>query len=663
MEIDEINSITVLGAGNMGHGIAEVAAMAGYDVTMRDIEEEFVQDGYDNIEWSLNKLAEKDRMSQEEADAALERVTPIVDLEAAVEDADVVIEAVPEVMDIKRETYEEIDEYAPEDAIFASNTSSLSITALSETTDRPEQFCGMHFFNPPVRMDLVEVISGAHSSEETLETIEALADAMDKSPVRVHKDSPGFVVNRVLVPLMNEAAWLVSDDEATIAEVDSTTKFGMGLPMGSFELADLTGIDVSYHVLEYMEEELGDAYEVAPLIAEKVEAEDLGQKSGKGFYDYENGGVDIPTDAQSDLVESRLLACMANQIAFLVGNDVAGPDAIDRAVKLGAGFPDGPAKLADEHGLDDLLATLESAHEETGHPRYEPAPYLAEAAEAGGFHAAEDGGASAGDGDDSAPDFETISVEYPGDMVGKIVVDRPHRMNTISTEVLDELDVAIDLLEDDEEVRAILLRGAGDRAFSAGADVQSMAAGANPLDAVELSRKGQATFGKLADCDMPVIAGIDGYCLGGGMELATCADIRLATERSTLGQPELDLGLLPGWGGTQRLQQIVGMGRAKEIILTADQYDPESMADFGFVNEVHEVDGFDEVAHEYAADLAAGPPIAQRYTKRAMKKGRESTEAGLEIESQAFGQLMNTDDLMEGVTAFMGDEDPEFEGK
>jgi enoyl-CoA hydratase/3-hydroxyacyl-CoA dehydrogenase len=664
MEFDEINSIAVLGAGNMGHGIAEVAAMAGYDVAMRDIEEDLVQDGYDSIEWSLNKLAENDRISQEEADAALDRVTPLVDLGEAVSDADVVIEAVPEVMDIKEEVYEEVEEYAPEDAIFATNTSSLSITALSEFTDRPGQFCGMHFFNPPVRMDLVEVISGAHSEAETLEAIEALAEDFGKTPVRVHKDSPGFVVNRVLVPLMNEAAWLVTDDVATVAEVDSTTKFGMGLPMGSFELADLTGIDVGFHVLEYMHEELGDAYEPSPVLVEKVEAEELGQKTGKGFYDYENGGVDIPTDAQKDVVADRLLAAMANQVAFLVGNDVAGPEAIDRAMKLGAGFPDGPAKLADEEGLDGLLETLEAAHEETGHPRYEPAPYLAEAAEAGGFYAAEDGGSGADDADESAePEFETIRIEYPGDMVGHVVLDRPHRMNTISGELLDELAEAIDLLEAEDGVRAILVSGEGDRAFSAGADVQSMAAGANPLDAVELSRKGQSTFEKLQDCDLPVVAGIDGFCLGGGMELATCADVRLATERSEFGQPEHKLGLLPGWGGTQRLQQIIGMGRAKEIIFTAERYDPEAMADFGFVNEVHEVDGFEEAAHEYAADLAAGPPIAQRYTKRAMKKGWESTEAGLEVEAQAFGQLMNTDDLMEGVTAFMGDEDPEFEGK
>ena len=211
MELDDINSITVLGAGNMGHGIAEVAALAGYDVTIRDINEEFVQSGYDDIEWSLNKLAEKERISQDEADAALDRVTPLVDIEESVADSDVIIEAVPEKMEIKEDVYREISEYAPERAIFATNTSSLSITDLSEFTDRPGQFCGMHFFNPPVRMDLVEVVSGADTSDETLSTIEELAEDMDKTPIRVRKDSPGFVVNRVLVPLMNEAAWLVHE--------------------------------------------------------------------------------------------------------------------------------------------------------------------------------------------------------------------------------------------------------------------------------------------------------------------------------------------------------------------------------------------------------------------------------------------------------------------
>ena len=656
MTVNDIQQIAVLGAGNMGHGIAEVAALAEYDVTMRDIKEEFVQDGYDNIEWSLNKLAENDRISEDEAEAALDRISPLVDFEEAVEDADVVIEAVPEKMEIKKDVYGDLVEFAPEDAIFTTNTSSLSITELSEVTDRPERFCGMHFFNPPVRMQLVEVISGAHTDDEVLDTIEDLAEDFGKSPVRVRKDSPGFIVNRVLVPLMNEGAWIVHDDVATVAEVDSTTKFDMGHPMGLFELADQVGIDVGYHVLEYLNETLGAAYEPCPLMEEKVEAGELGKKSGEGIYDYENGGVDIPTDQGREDVERRLLAIMANEVGKLVGDDVAPVGDIDRAMQLGAGYSDGPGKATDAAGLDGLVETLEELHEETGAERYAVADGLREAAEQGGFY---DGA----DDDGDAMSFETIRVEYPREQVAQIVLDRPHRMNTISPEVMDELSEAIDALSDDDEVRAIALTGAGDRAFCAGADVQAMAANATPLEAIDLSRKGQETFGEFEACPMPVVAGIDGYALGGGMELATCADMRIASERSELGQPEHDLGLLPGWGGTQRLSNIVGEGRAKEIIFTAERYDATEMADYGFVNEVVSNDDLEERTLDLAEDLAAGPPVAQKLTKRAMLAGRDDTDAGLEVEAQAFGHLIGTDDVMEGITAFMGDEDPDFQGK
>ena len=657
MDLDDIQIIAVMGAGNMGHGIAEVAALAGYDVRLRDINEEFVTNGYEQIEWSLGKLAEKDQISEEEADEALDRITPLVDLEESVADADVVIEAVPEKMTIKKEVYEEIDDYAPAETIFATNTSSLSITELSEVTDREAQFCGMHFFNPPVRMDLVEVIRGAHTDDATIDVIEALAADFGKTPVRVRKDSPGFIFNRVLVPLLNEAAWLVHEDVATMEAIDSTAKFDLGLPMGAFELTDMVGIDVALDVLEYIESVLGAAYEPCPILAEKVEAEELGQKTGKGFYDYEDGGAEIPKDAGSEELADRLLALVANEVAKLVGEDVADPPEIDEAIKLGGGWPQGPAKMADDVGVEHLHGILAELYDETGSERYEPAEELAAMADAGESFYGE-----AGKDEETGPSFEDIAVEIEGP-VGHVQLDREHRMNALTPELVDELAEAVDMFEVDPDVRVILLTGAGDRAFSAGADAQSFLGSANPIDAVELSKKGQSVFGRLEETGMPVLAAIDGYCLGGGMELAAAADIRIASERSEFGQPEFDLGLLPGWGGTQRLRHIVGDGRAKEIIFTADRYEAEEMADFGFVNEVVDRDEFEERAWEFAEELASGPPIAQRYTKHAMLAGRESTEAGLRVEAQAFGQLIGTDDFNEGVMAFIEDRDPEFSGE
>lgn len=390
MEIDEIDTIAVLGAGTMGHGIAEVSALAGYETRLRDINQDIVQDGYERIETSLNKLEAAGSITDSEADAALDRVSAVVELEQAIENADVVIEAVPERMDIKKEVYGDAIEYATEDAIFASNTSSLSISDLGMTTDRPERFCGMHFFNPPVYMDLVEVVGGKQTSEEVLRLIEDLARSMDKTPIRVHKDEPGFIVNRILLPTINEASWILTNEDGSIETVDATAKHDLGLPMGLFELADEIGIDVCYEVLEYMHDELGDAYEPSPILREKVDTERLGKKTGQGFYDHDQADIEPPEDASSKSIRDRLLAVMANESAKLIANEVATQSTIDQAMKLGAGFPEGPTQLADDVGIETLVETLDDLNEKHSGGRYESSQLLRELATMdGGFHSAE----------------------------------------------------------------------------------------------------------------------------------------------------------------------------------------------------------------------------------------------------------------------------------
>jgi enoyl-CoA hydratase/3-hydroxyacyl-CoA dehydrogenase len=422
---------------------------------------------------------------------------------------------------------------------------------------------------------------------------------------------------------------------------------------GAFELADQVGHDVSLHVLEYLHDELGEAYAPCPVLVEKVEAGELGRKTGNGFYDYEDGGVDIPPDDGREDIETRLVAVMANEVGKLVADDVAPVADIDEAMELGTAQPEGPGSVADDHGLADLVETLEDLHEETGAARYDVSDGLREAAEAGGFY-----------GDESADTmtYEQLVVEVD-EHVGHIELDRPQRMNTITPRMLDELDAAIDEFEADDDVRAVLLEGTGDRAFSAGFDAAS-AAPESPLDAAEMSRKGQQVFGRLEEVGMPVVAAVDGYCLGGGMELATVADMRVASEGAQFGQPEHNLGLIPGWGGTERLKHVVDEGRARGMIFTArNDYDPETMYDYGFVNEVLGPEEYDDRKWELARDLAAGPPIAQRLTKRAMLAGRDDTDAGLELEASSFGHLFDTDDVWEGLAAFQQDREPEFEGK
>lgn len=284
----EVRRVAVLGAGLMGHGIAQVCAQIGkYEVNMRDVEQRFLDSGIAMINDSLARIVRKGMLNEEESKKVLARIHPTLDLNQAVQDADFVIEAVTENSTLKKALLMDVGKFAPSATVIASNTSSISITEIGAATGRPSQVCGMHFFNPPQLMKLVEIVRGLKTSDETVELVKQISIKLGKDPVLVKKDTPGFIVNRILSQALNEAVYLVAEGIATPEDVDKACELGLNWPMGPLKLLDYIGIDTDLFITEVMVKETGDPkFRPSNLLKQMVRANLLGRKTGRGFYDW-----------------------------------------------------------------------------------------------------------------------------------------------------------------------------------------------------------------------------------------------------------------------------------------------------------------------------------------------------------------------------------------
>jgi enoyl-CoA hydratase/3-hydroxyacyl-CoA dehydrogenase len=376
--VTEINKITVLGSGIMGHGIAQISAMAGFEVTLRDVDTKFLDSAMSKIKWSLDKLVEKQKITQADSEAIYRRIHPVVDLKQALSGADLLIEAVPEDMELKKKVYLDVDKHSDSKTIYASNTSTLPISEISSLTNRSTRFIGLHFFNPPQLMKLVEVIPGVTTDQQIVKVGMDFVKRVGKEPVLCSKDVPGFIVNRIFIPLIHEAAYCLDRDGPSMTQLDSAVKFRLSFPMGIFELADYTGLDVIHKATSEMFSRDKKVIFPHPRIKELFEQGKYGKKSGSGFYSYSGEQyerVSLSEEDSNAYDPIKLLAVALNNAAWLITNKVCTLEDLEIALKLGMGLRNPLFRTGEQFGIKRVVDSLQDLHANYG-DFYKPDNYL-----------------------------------------------------------------------------------------------------------------------------------------------------------------------------------------------------------------------------------------------------------------------------------------------
>ncbi|MDE3069437.1 MAG: enoyl-CoA hydratase/isomerase family protein [Acidobacteriota bacterium] len=661
----------VVGAGTMGGQIAQTIAAAGIPVVLKDVDEGLVGAGLDEARRATRRqageLVKKGRLDEEQAEQRLGEVLGRITGTTTYEhfgDVDFVVEAVPERMDVKRAVFAELDACTPSHAILASNTSSLSITEIGEATLRPDRVLGFHYFYPASLMPLIEIVEGDETALESVAAAVAFAQAIRKQPITC-LEVPGFVVNRILTAGTSEL-WRAQEEQGlSIKAMDEGVGAAGVVPVGPYLLMNLLGLDTVLHVAEHLQAAYGPERFYVPGTMRKLVAEGkLGVKTGgDGAYD-PHGEPNIPGEAAPDverLVELLVLKTFA-EACLVLEEGVAGHRDIDFGLMAGAGLDPRrglmpPFMKADAEGLDAVLERFERAQDEHG-ARLAPPVILRRLVAEGRT------GQAAGQGFYPYPrpveslSAGTVKLELRADGVAIAWLSNGP-MNAIAPEVIGDLAAVLDKVKQaDPPIRALVVASANPMLFSAGADIRaftSMDASAGE----RLIMETHALFGELEAGAVATVAAVNGLAYGGGCELAMACDVRLAARAATFAQPEIKLGIIPGFGGTQRLARLVGSARARELNMTGEPIMAEQALAYGLVNDVLDDHELFDAALAWARKLAAQAPLALGQVKRLASLGLDE---GFASEREAFASVFGTADAAEGIAAFLDKRGADFRG-
>ena len=552
--MNTVNSVAIIGAGNMGSGIAQKSAQEQFNVQMVDREKQWVDRGEKIINDFLEEAIQRRIFKPEKVEEIKSRITGVVGTENVAPDTDLVIEAVFEDFNIKKDVFNILDRVCGDKTILASNTSSLSVNELAKATGRPDKFVGLHFFYHPAKNRLIEIIPAETTSPESLAAVEQYCKTMGKVVI-VCKDRPGFVVNRFFVPWLNEACHLVDEGVASIAQIDAVAEKTFNIGMGPFALMNLTGPSIALHATNYLAEQLNCARYYGAECLKQTIAE-------SGMWNI--GEITECDDETSQIISERLLGQIFAVSAQIVQEEICSIEDVDRGAKVGLRWAEGPFEIANKIGIKD---TKRMAEKYAKLAKFELPLWIKE--KEGLF------------------DFNYIDTKIDND-IATIVLNRPEAMNALNEEVVRQLGTVLDDLNTRKEISTIVLEGAG-KAFVAGADVKYFVDKIREdsiKDIYDFTSYGHEVLNKLEKSQKTTIALTTGLALGGGLELALSCDYRIGTRRSQFRFPETSIGIFPGLGGTQRTPRICGIEASRYAVLAGNFLDSKVASALGIITHL-----------------------------------------------------------------------------